>query len=448
MANQFPGDFSLKEVNLYPHFGNKVDIKGIVGEITLYESVLSASLQCTILVQDIGQNLINTLPLMGEERVEIIILSNNIWYTLNYYIYKIDARVMNEKNQSYVMSCISVEGLRNENFKICERVDGKKSEDLVKEILKQSNFTSKKILPPDETVYPFNMYIPNWRPFDAIIWLARRSVPIYKQNSIGFLFYETFDGFKYKSIDVLFDQPLYPNQNIKYQYFQGNQSTGAGSQSEKYRVMNYASPKAFDLYDDLRRGAFAHECIYLDVNRRSYKVFRSNADEFWSNSSHLEKMKPYKTTTNQRDEIGLLKRGSRFIYRPSTISTWGQWDENQSTKDSDNVDEVNKNYEKALYRYYFLEYNHMEIAVPGDLQNRCGNVIYLSIPSPKKNTDGSVKEDERVSGRYLVNSIKHTILNRSELRTTITLTRDSFGGSPVPDQKETTGGQIMLEGKN
>lgn len=446
MANQFPGDFSLKEVWLYPHFSDRVDIKNLIGEITLYESILSASLQCTILIQDIGENLINTLPIIGEERIQISIQSNNRWYDLNYYIYKIDARTMLEKNQSYVITCVSVEALRNENFRICERVDGKKSEVLVEEILRQSNFTTKD-LEVDKSVYPFKMYVPNWRPFDTAIWLARRSVPEYKKDSIGFLFYETFDGYKYKSIDKLFDQPRYPSQEVKYIYFQGNQKSVGADIDERYRVMNYASPKAFDIYDDLRRGAFAHECIYVDINHRSYRVFRSNADDFWDKSSHLDKVKPYKSKTRD-GAVELLKRGSRFIYRPSVQYTWGAWDEGQSTKELDNIDDVNKNFEKAFYRYYFLEYNHMEISVPGDLENRCGNVIYLSIPSPKKNTDGSIKEDERVSGRYIVNSIKHSIINRSELRTTITLTRDSFGGKPIPDEKEKGVGQIMLEGKN
>lgn len=444
MAGNFPGDFSLSEVWLYPHFGDRIDIKQLVGEITLYESILNAALQCTIVVQDISKNLINNLPLMGEERVQIIIRSNKKQYDLNYYIYKIDGRTMKEKNQSYVLSCISLEGLRNENFRICERVDGKKSEDLVKQILKQSNFTNKKVSTPDATVYPFNMYIPNWRPFDTIIWLSRRSVPQYKKNSVGYLFYETFDGFSYRSVDRLLDQQQYPNTNTKYSYFQGNQTTGQGTVDEQYRVMNYSSPKAFDLYDDLRRGAYAHNCIYLDINHRSYRVFKTTADDFWGDSSHAEKVKPYKTDAD--GNIDLLKRGSRFIYRPTTINTWG-WDENQDTKDTKNIDPVNLNYEKAFYRYYFLEYNHMEVSVPGDLENRCGNMIYLSIPSPEQQSKDKVIEDERISGRYMVNSIKHTILNRSELRTTITLTRDSFGGKPVSDSKE-TGGQIMLEGKN
>lgn len=442
MTQQFPGDFSLKEVNLYPHNGEKIDIKMLVGEITLYESVLSASLQCTVVVQDIGQNLINKLPIMGEERVQILINSNKILYDLNFYIYKIDGRTMQEKNQVYVMTCVSVEALRSENFRICEKIKGKKSEEIVDDILKKGKLTGKKLV-TDKSVYPFTMYVPNWRPFDTIIWLSRRSVPVDKKDSVGFLFYETFDGFNYKSIDKLIDQPVYPKEGVKYTFFQANTRSSGVDEKEKYRVMNYASPKAFDIYDDLRRGAFSHDCIYVDVTNRTYRVFRTTADEFWEQSSHAEKCKPYKTDAGP---VELLKRGSRFIYRPSTISTWG-WNEDQDTTQKNNIDNVNKNFEKAFYRYYFLEYNHMEINVPGDLENRCGNMIYLSIPSPERQTDGSVKEDERLSGKYMVNSIKHSIINRSELRTTITLTRDSFGGKPVSDSKE-TGGQIMLEGKN
>lgn len=40
MANQLPGDFSLKEVSLYSVYNNqKLDIKNLVLEINLYESI-------------------------------------------------------------------------------------------------------------------------------------------------------------------------------------------------------------------------------------------------------------------------------------------------------------------------------------------------------------------------------------------------------------------------
>lgn len=431
MANQFSGDFSLKEVTLYNVYNSEsIDIKKLVLEINLYESVVSSALQAELLIQDIGQNLISSMPIVGQERIQIKIASNNKVYDLNYYIYKVDARTIIEKDQTYIIHAVSIEGLRNENFRICERIDGKNSETVIEDVLRRSGFSTKPF-EKDNSVFPFDMYVPNWRVFDLFNWLSIRSIPDYKKDSIGFLFYETFEGYRFKSIDQLIDQPSYPAPDIRYKYSQANADATSTSAADRYRVMNFSFPKVFDVYDDLRAGAFCHQAIYLDVNRATYRVFKTNADEFWDKSSHLEKAKPYLSN----GQVQMLDRGSRYIYRPSTISTFGDWDDNQSDSEKDNIDDMNKNFEKAFYRYYFMQYNTIDITVPGDLQNRAGNVINIDLPSPSESSSTSVKPDKRASGRYLVTSIKHSILNRSELRTYITLSRDSYGGKPMPDTK-------------
>ena len=188
MANQFPGDFSLLEVSLYSiDESQKIDIKPLVLEINIYESIFSSALQAEFAIQDIGENLISSLPIVGQERIELYISSDKKYYRLNFSVYKIDGRTMQEKNQVYVMSCVSIEALRNENFRICERIDGIKSNDIIKDILGRNNFSSKS-LETDDTVFPFNMYVPNWRVFDLFKWLSVRSVPEYKKDSIGFFF--------------------------------------------------------------------------------------------------------------------------------------------------------------------------------------------------------------------------------------------------------------------
>ena len=286
MANQFPGDFSLLEVSLYSiDESQKIDIKPLVLEINIYESIFSSALQAEFAIQDIGENLISSLPIVGQERIELYISSDKKYYRLNFSVYKIDGRTMQEKNQVYVMSCVSIEALRNENFRICERIDGIKSNDIIKDILGRNNFSSKS-LETDDTVFPFNMYVPNWRVFDLFKWLSVRSVPEYKKDSIGFFFYETIDGYKFKSIDTLLDQQSYPSKEIKYSFYQGNTSSYGNGSGEQYRIGNFASPKAFDIYDDLRRGAFCHNAIYLDVNRATYRVFKTTADDIWDKSSH------------------------------------------------------------------------------------------------------------------------------------------------------------------
>jgi hypothetical protein len=430
MNQQFAGDFSLKSVKLYPILnGNKVseknsflDIKQLVQEITLYQSVISTSLYCELVINDIGENLIGTLPLVGQERIQIIISTSYADYNLNFYVHKIDGRVMQEKNQLYVIHAVSKEALDNEYNRIRERVDGKKSETFIEDKLK--TISNKKLVGKDDTLYPFDMYVPNWRLFDTAIWMSRRSVSANYKDSVGYLFYETFDGYNFKSLDVLFNANSYPNNKTKYTYIQGN-TNASGTELNNYRIMNYSSTKAFDIFDDLRNGAFCHNALYVDINNRNFQNWVSNASTYWKDMSHLNKMTPF-----QNEQ--LLRRPSRLIYRPTTISTFNWKDmSDEEIQKLNNIDEVNKNFEKSIYRYYFLEYNKLEVAVPGDLKLQPGYVINVSIPSPKRGSDNKVQEDTRISGRYMVHSVKHTILNRTELRTIVTLTRDSFGGNEV-----------------
>ena len=65
-----------------------------------------------------------------------------------------------------------------------------------------------------------------------------------------------------------------------------------------------------------------------------------------------------------------------------------------------------------------------------------GNLIDITMPSPSKSDQGDIRSDNRLSGKYLVNSVTHT-LNRDKLSTRITLTRDSFGKN-ISDIKSDT----------
>lgn len=427
MSQQFEGDFSLKSIKLYPvvksGYGDAIDIKELIGEVSFKESILSASLYCSIVLQDIEENLIGNLPLMGQEKIEIKVSGGSKLWTLYFYVYSIDGRTMQEKNQAYVLHCCSYEALRNESFRIAERLDGVKSHEFIQEKLAQ---ISKKKFHYDESLHKFNMYVPNWRFFDTAIWFRTRTVSVAHKNSVGYMFWEGFDGYHFKSIDEMIKKTPYPNASTKYSFAQGN----TPSSGNKYRIVKYASPKAFNVFDDARAGSFSHDACYLDVNNRTYRIFRTTADDFWEDSDHLGDLKPYRSD----GPVNFSKGSTRLVYRSTTTNTFGKWNENQSIDDRDNIDEANKLLEKAIYRFYFLEYNTLDVLVPGDLDVRAGNVINVSIPSPSRSDNNEIKKDTRISGNYIVNSVTHTI-NRDKLTTRITLTRDSFGGKNIADTK-------------
>ena len=431
-GQNFEGDFELRTLKLYPvvqnSYGNSIDIKDIVGEITLKESVLSASLYCSIVVKDIEENLISKLPMMGQERIEMVVRAGSKQIKQDFYVYNIDGRVMKEKNQGYVLHCCSLEALKNESQRIVKRLDGVKAHEFVEENLR--TITNKKIN-VEESLHKFDMYIPNWRLFDTCAWFRTRTVATAHKDSVGYLFWESFDGFNFKSVDTLFDQDPYPNKSTRYGFAQGNTDLS----ESKFRIINYASPKVFNVFDDARSGSFAHDAIYIDPNHRTARIFRTTADDFWSKSKHLGGLKPYRSGGNSEDLVDFSRGSGRVVYRPSTINTFGKWNKDQPIGDRDMVDESNKIFEKSIYRFYFMQYNTLDIAVPGDLDVRAGNLIDVDIPEPRVNKD-AVKKDKRISGKYLVNSITH-VLNRDKLSTRITLTRDSFGGTNIADDKRT-----------
>lgn len=418
---EFAGDFALLKVLLYPVAGEKkgqpVDIRELVNEINLYESITETSLTAELVISDVGANIISNYPLLGQEKVVITLGTKTKNYELTYYIYKIGYRIVSERNQAYVIELISFEALRNETVKVSERIEGRKAEDVLNDYITNKIKTEKKFL-FDPTLYNVNLVIPNWRIFDFAIWIGRRSVPDGKyQNSVGYLFYETFEGYNFRSIDALINQePI--NKNNPYTYAQANVTNNPDT--DLYRIYSFRSPSVVDVFKNSRMGLFCHTEIQFDYNNRELFTRKRSIEDFYGNTSHLENTKPYSTNT----DLKLHDNPSRIVYRPLLTQIWKP----QESEIPEIRDEFNSMFSKSVFRYHLLDFNELIISVPGNMDIRAGNVLTVSIPSPELTTSNKRVEDKRLSGKYLIHSIKHN-LSRLVLNTQIKLTRDSFGGS-------------------
>ena len=65
---EFAGDYKLDRVFLHNHRGEVVDIKQVMVELNIYESIYSNALTGSIVVGD-AQNLIAKLEINGTERI-------------------------------------------------------------------------------------------------------------------------------------------------------------------------------------------------------------------------------------------------------------------------------------------------------------------------------------------------------------------------------------------
>ena len=63
---EFAGDYDLKNIFLHNHFGEVIDIKNLVQELNIYESIYKNALTGSIVIID-AQNLIAKLEIQGLE---------------------------------------------------------------------------------------------------------------------------------------------------------------------------------------------------------------------------------------------------------------------------------------------------------------------------------------------------------------------------------------------
>ena len=202
-----------------------VDISQGVVAFTYFENIMSPTLTARVIVVNTGGgvsddegNMVgvyNGLPFRGGERVIIKIASNSnnnqdldfSQDTTKYFFVSSVSDVMVEaQKEIFTLNLISREAITNETVRVGKKFPvSQKISDSVEDIIK-NYLKSDKINEIDETINPYGFIGNLKKPFSIITWLASKSVCESKDNSAGFLFFETIHGFNFKSIDKLIGQ--------------------------------------------------------------------------------------------------------------------------------------------------------------------------------------------------------------------------------------------------
>lgn len=389
----FPGDYSLKTVYL-----QDLDIKDLVIEFNLYESINSTTISADLVISD-NKDIISTLK--GLESVYIEVSTKGKLYKLNFLLYKIDSRTMESKSQMYIMRLCTVDMVNNEYSRFSSRFRTSIT-DIVEHLLKDRLKTDKNILLED-SLFNINFLNPNWRIFEFISFLSKRTIPKINTKTCGYLFYENLDGYNFKSVDSLIKQKSI-NFNNPFTYTQANIPL-SNNNVKQNRIIKYQSTDYFDILKNIRMGTFSHSNIKLNFNERTKFTTNVNLDrDSWNNINHLGVIYPFPDKVDNP---------SRIIVRPITDTLY------------DKKDVSNDFIEKSVYRYLSLQYYNLSIHIAGNLDIRVGNVVDVNIPSPNP-TDKTrdVQLDTILSGKFLVHSVKTTI-NRTDSYTILHLCKDS-----------------------
>ena len=206
---EFAGDYVLERVVLINHVGFKVDVKHIMTELNIYESIYKNAVTGSIVISDEG-NQIARMSIQGLEKLAFHLKTPGVSYGKEdvvdaseetgepYHIYKITDRKQATPGLTiYTLHFASREFMRNLRTKVSQAYDGKYDRAVI-DIMKDKDYLdSRKKLHYEPTGNANKIVVPNLPPFDAINMIAKKSVAD-KSKGVGYYFYETTSGFHFR----------------------------------------------------------------------------------------------------------------------------------------------------------------------------------------------------------------------------------------------------------
>ena len=243
---------------------------------------------------------------------------------------------------------------------------------------------------------------------NIILDLCRRSVPV--KGDAGYFFYQTQDGFKFKSIDNLTKQ----QSKATYTYTEVNESSIITNND--FRILNYTIDRNQNLLEKLRLGTYSSIRVTFDplnfeMNQKTFKFDESVVTDSLGNKITLPRL-------SEGSDLTLKDSPSRIF---SQVIDRGTIDPDVSTEP--NADPI-KNIAQSAMRYNVLVTQLLSVTVPCNTDLRAGDIITCQFP--KLSRQDSERFDSDTSGKYIIKELCHHF-DPDRSFTSMKLVRDAFG---------------------
>ena len=394
---------------------------GII-DFRYYESVLSNTVTATAQIietgnSDLGQGTLDGLPIRGGERANWSI-SDNQGHTLQFPLYVNRARdgLPGTQKDVYIVDFASKEYFANTQTRVVKRYEGKIS-DHVNSILTDV-LQTQGVAQVDETSLEYNFVGNDRKPFYVCTWLASKAVPSQGVGSAaGFLFYQTRDGYNFRSIDNIFGQ----GQSVgKYLY--NNSETEVSGQK---KILNYTIESDTELHQNLTLGTYHNKSIFFDFFAMDYREKSYSIDDQEGG---------VQTAGNKGNQFNFVAK--EFTQTPSRFMTHildigvnpkGTGDDqlkNWQSEEGEGNFKVEDTQVQSIMRYNQLFTVKTQITIAGDFRIKAGDLIECNFPEL---SDGNpTNTNDESGGIYMVAHVCHRVTPDSSF-TSLGLIRDSYG---------------------
>ena len=434
------GDFNLATAEVITSAGLKINIKPNIIQIDIFEDMTRNSIAGEILLQDSG-GFVSEGPIIGQEYLRLKIqtpsLTNErdiIDFTKNVFVINsVSSRSEVANNVSvYLLSFSSSEIFKNQRTKITGSLTGTYS-DIVKQMLDRVNCQKTIFLEPTRGVK--RITVPNLRPFEVIqMALQSASSAISDNFSPSYVFFETFEGYNFRSLASLYSQPI----SQEYTNFVPGGQVKDGIVNIETELKNIIDYEIVDNSNTLYNhttGVLASKLIVHNIYSKSFKEYTYNYFDNFDDEKHI---------TSYHDgnqfpifsDVAIEKDGSRNSDFPArtflTSISEGETDVNNTTLDGTEPfvapDPQNTLQERSSTINQLERGLILNISTHGNTSIHAGDIVRVDIPLVASiKTQKNRKNDRFYQGVFLVKKVKHefdfTINKHASI---LTLVKDSL----------------------
>ncbi|AXF41524.1 hypothetical protein SHAb15599_00172 [Acinetobacter phage SH-Ab 15599] len=366
----------------------KFDIRDFVFELAIHEDMFSPTIFGTIVMHDLI-NLPESFPLVGGELIDVRFRTPVYQDTqlITLCVAKVGDRLETDQTnkQIYTLYLITQDRYRDFKLNISKAYDGT-YDAIVEMLLKDLGSTTS--LTKDTANYNQTFVCPYYSPLQACKWISGRA---YGVKTDPFLFWETMDGYQFRSLHNVYSQEPYTRL-----YIEPSRVSDDGDRAWR-RVQKYEYCKSADRMKQIQNGAWGVNLILLNADSRIVETQQYD----------------YRTLSGTEN----FAKIDEFPLYPETDQNFFRMDFMYTRADMSHEGEVYRNMLIGLMDFYKIK-----VIVPGDSGYKAGQIIEMAVPDL---SSSNVQNETLTSGRWLITSLRH-LIKGNNYSCALELCKDSY----------------------
>lgn len=410
-----------------------------------FESIMQDTIKASVTFVDSGYrtggntegtSYVQGLPITGEESVSIEFEDNNKQsIKVIMYVEQAPSIAEDTNKSSYNLHLTTAESFFNEKIRLNMRYDGNITDNFKK--IFTENLKTDANLDFEETSGEFNFIGNKKKPFYTLNWLSKKAQPNTDTKTPGFLFWQTSEGFKFRSIESLMKQKA--KKTFIYNETPDNKGTNI---PEGYdgKILAYNQESDSDAIQKLKMGAKQTRIVLFDPWNCQYQVI--NNDKTDANTETSGKKLPvgnekFNVPNSGGTKDTISSRTTYYLLDTGTLPSGSGLGKGQQqlTKSKNQNFEYAKIENQSIMQYNSLFASKATITIAGDFSLHAGDTLFIDVPSPTSGKTDKVNPEN--GGLYIIADLCH-YLSTEGTYTKLNLVRNSIGRKGNPTSSKTS----------